>query len=329
MLKQEDIAKLANVSRTTVSRVLNKDINVKEETRIKIEKIISEYGYEKNYIGSTLASKNEKIIYVFLLKSSVGNYSNELKNGLKEFEQEYKSCGYNIQIIETSIDEPKDQLERLDWVLKNVKPSGIIITPLLKKEILERVEENKKIFFLSLDNSLSKEIPHIGAKYYNSGQISADIIRGILRDDEKVLVLKFPGDKVSVEEYYKGFTSSIPRRNISVVELTKSALETTNFLKKYLSSNTKGIFSNRYTLEIIEKNVELFYKEKKYTIVGIAGNPLINNYLKNDIVYATINEQFFKIGYNAGKIMFESIYKNKKTSEHMYIKPLVTFKSLI
>ncbi|MGL5355285.1 MAG: LacI family DNA-binding transcriptional regulator, partial [Cetobacterium sp.] len=42
MLKQEDIAKLANVSRTTVSRVLNKDINVKEETRIKIEKIISE-----------------------------------------------------------------------------------------------------------------------------------------------------------------------------------------------------------------------------------------------------------------------------------------------
>ncbi|MGL5049781.1 MAG: LacI family DNA-binding transcriptional regulator [Fusobacteriaceae bacterium] len=323
------MAKLAGVSRTTVSRVLNKDKNVKETTRTKIEKIILESGYEKNYIGSTLASKNNKKIYVFILKSSVNSYSTELKKGLYKFRDENEKFGYEIEIIQTSINKPNDQIDKLDWVLMNCSPSGIIITPLLKKEILKRVLENKQISFLSLDNMLSKDISHIGAKYYNSGEISGNITSGILRNDEKVLVLKFPGDKVSVEEYYKGFISSIQKNNLIIVELEKQILLKNNFLKNYLTEDIKSIFSNRYILEVIEANIEFFTKQKEIKMIGIAGNPKINRYLKNNILYATINEQFFEIGYNAGKLMFEAIYKNNKKVEHNYIKPIVIFKSMI
>ncbi|MGL4779933.1 MAG: LacI family DNA-binding transcriptional regulator, partial [Bacteroidales bacterium] len=120
MLKQEDIAKLAGVSRATVSRVLNDDENVKAATREKILKIIEAYGYEKNYISSTLASKNEKIVYAFLLKSVVNHYSDELKKGLLEFQSENKGFGYKIEIVETSIDNPESQITELDWVLNNL-----------------------------------------------------------------------------------------------------------------------------------------------------------------------------------------------------------------
>ncbi|MGL5203442.1 LacI family DNA-binding transcriptional regulator [Cetobacterium sp.] len=329
MLKQEDIAKLAGVSRATVSRVLNDDENVKAATREKILKIIEAYGYEKNYISSTLASKNEKVIYAFLLKSVVNHYSDELKKGLLYFEKENKGFGYKIEIIETSIENPESQIVELDWVLNNCSPSGIIITPLLKNEIMKRVLENERVKFLSLDSVLSDSISHVGANYYMGGQISGDIMRGVLRKKEKVLVLKFPGDKVSVEQYYKGFTSSLQRESIRVVEAKKEILNSHNFLKEYLNEDIRGIFSNRYTLEIIKKNSELLTPENDYKIVGIAGNPEVNDYVKNEIIYASINEQFSEIGYTAGKIMFETLYKNRKCVEHQFIKPIVAFKSLV
>lgn len=329
MLKQEDIAKLAGVSRTTVSRVLNDEKNVKKATREKILEIIEMYGYEKNYISSTLATKNEKIVYAFLLKSMVSYYSDELKKGLKEIEDEYRGFGYKIKIIETSINEPENQLKELDQVLQKRDVAGIIITPLIKSEVMKRVKINDKIKFLSLDNFLCETVTHVGANYHNSGQVIGDIFRGILRENEKILVLKFPGDKVSVEEYYKGLTTSIPRNQLKIVEVRKEILLLDNFLNNYLENNIKGIFSNRYTLEIIDKNLDILSKEKKYKIVGIAGNPKVNKYVKEDIVYASINEQFSSISYIAGKYMFETLYKNKKNIDHTFVNPMVIFKSLI
>ena len=43
-ITSEEIAKLANVSRSTVSRVINHYPNVPEETRIKVMDVIKKYG---------------------------------------------------------------------------------------------------------------------------------------------------------------------------------------------------------------------------------------------------------------------------------------------
>lgn len=48
-----DIAKVAGVSKTTVSRYFNGGY-VKEETRQKIEKIVKEYDYEPNVLAANL-----------------------------------------------------------------------------------------------------------------------------------------------------------------------------------------------------------------------------------------------------------------------------------
>ena len=50
MATLKDIAKLANVSSATVSRVLNKDktLSVGEETRHRILTVAEELGYEKH-----------------------------------------------------------------------------------------------------------------------------------------------------------------------------------------------------------------------------------------------------------------------------------------
>lgn len=65
-MRSEDIAKLAGVSRSTVSRVINNYPNVPEETREKVMKIVREYNYSPNAFARTLAGKGTNTIGVFL-----------------------------------------------------------------------------------------------------------------------------------------------------------------------------------------------------------------------------------------------------------------------
>lgn len=65
-MNSEEIAKLAGVSRSTVSRVINHYPNVPEETRAKVEKVIKEYGYIPNQSARCLVGKNCNIIGLFI-----------------------------------------------------------------------------------------------------------------------------------------------------------------------------------------------------------------------------------------------------------------------
>jgi LacI family transcriptional regulator len=65
-MKSEEIARLAGVSRSTVSRVINNYPNVPAKTREKVMKIIREYHYEPNLSARVLAGKRTNTIGLFL-----------------------------------------------------------------------------------------------------------------------------------------------------------------------------------------------------------------------------------------------------------------------
>ncbi|HOJ84484.1 MAG: LacI family DNA-binding transcriptional regulator [Dethiobacteria bacterium] len=66
LLNSEDIARLAGVSRSTVSRVINNYANVPPETRARVEKVIEEYGYVPHASARSLAGKRNKVIGLFI-----------------------------------------------------------------------------------------------------------------------------------------------------------------------------------------------------------------------------------------------------------------------
>lgn len=59
MITQKELATRLGVSRTTIARAINNSPNIKSETKEKILKLVKELGYEKNYVGSLLASKKK------------------------------------------------------------------------------------------------------------------------------------------------------------------------------------------------------------------------------------------------------------------------------
>lgn len=56
-LTLEQIAKLAGVSRSTASRVINEQPNVRPEVRERVWQVIREHGYQPNQAARSLAVK--------------------------------------------------------------------------------------------------------------------------------------------------------------------------------------------------------------------------------------------------------------------------------
>jgi LacI family transcriptional regulator len=58
----EEIARLAGVSRSTVSRVVNGDPHVSEEVRARVQRVIDEHNFHPNAAARSLASRRTRII---------------------------------------------------------------------------------------------------------------------------------------------------------------------------------------------------------------------------------------------------------------------------
>ena len=61
-----DIAKMANVSQSTVSRVLNNSGYVKDDTKKRVEMIIKELNYTPNAIARSLSKSETNTIGVIV-----------------------------------------------------------------------------------------------------------------------------------------------------------------------------------------------------------------------------------------------------------------------
>lgn len=66
-MKSEEIARLAGVSRSTVSRVINGYSNVPRDTHDKVMGIIQQYGYEPNTSARALAGKGSRTLGLFII----------------------------------------------------------------------------------------------------------------------------------------------------------------------------------------------------------------------------------------------------------------------
>lgn len=95
MVTIKDIAKLAGVSYSTVSKALNNDPLIKPATRQKVLEIAEKYQYRKNIMAQQLSSGKSNIIGFVLDELSNPLFSNISKN----LHSELKSRGYQMILV--------------------------------------------------------------------------------------------------------------------------------------------------------------------------------------------------------------------------------------
>ncbi|WP_339180965.1 LacI family DNA-binding transcriptional regulator [Oceanobacillus sp. FSL W7-1293] len=116
-----DVAKLAKVSQTTVSRVLNNYPHVRKETRKRVHDAINTLGFSPDEIARSLASKKTNTIGLIVEDISNSFYAETAHIILREA-QKYD---YEVIIIDAETDE--NSFERAINTLNGKRVDGIIV----------------------------------------------------------------------------------------------------------------------------------------------------------------------------------------------------------
>lgn len=165
--KIQDVAKMAGVSPTTVSRVINNRGYISDKTRERVNKVMKELNYFPNDVARSLCKKRTNLIGLII--PTVNNpFFGELTFHIETI---CNSIGYKILICNSlnNIDNEKKYLEML---MRN-QVDGIIVGT-HNQGILDYKNDNLAI--VSIDTYLSENIPIVGSDNYNGGKIATELL---------------------------------------------------------------------------------------------------------------------------------------------------------
>lgn len=107
MINSTNIAKLAGVSRSTVSRVINNYSNVPPKTRDHVLRIIDEYGYSPNISAQALKGKKTNTIGLFFISS--GAVTDNLLNSYYIAAVIENAAAYGYHVLSYIIQDTSDE----------------------------------------------------------------------------------------------------------------------------------------------------------------------------------------------------------------------------
>lgn len=97
MASLHDVARLAGVSKSTVSRVVNNEYGVKNSTKEKVQKAIEECGYVVNQVAKDLKSQKTNLIGVIVPTMS----SNATSLGVDGLTKVFEAAGKHVLLANT------------------------------------------------------------------------------------------------------------------------------------------------------------------------------------------------------------------------------------
>lgn len=127
-----DVARAAGVSKSTVSRVLNGESGVKEETRIAVEKAIRDLKYTPSYLAQGIRTGKTKTI-AMVVPEYTNIFYNEMFRGVEDVALEY---GYMVFVCNTERSR-QSEMEYTREILKRNVDGIIYNTYSNNKEMLE------------------------------------------------------------------------------------------------------------------------------------------------------------------------------------------------
>lgn len=131
----KDVAREANVSVATVSRVLNNKSNVSEDAIRAVNRAVEELGYSPNFLGRDLRKSETKRILA-IIGSTEQSFYNDVLRGMQD------ACyaqGYDV-LIATTRNDPEHEMHLLGMLFSKAVDGAVLLAPKL---------DSKTIFDLS------------------------------------------------------------------------------------------------------------------------------------------------------------------------------------
>ncbi len=121
MASLHDVAKLAGVSKSTVSRVVNNEYGVKEATKIKVMKAVEECGYVVNQVAKDLKSQKTNLVGVIVPRMS----SNAVALGVDGLSKVFEQAGKHVLLANSQMI-PNKEVEFIQ-IFNQKRVEGILL----------------------------------------------------------------------------------------------------------------------------------------------------------------------------------------------------------
>ncbi|GIM27711.1 LacI family transcriptional regulator [Clostridium polyendosporum] len=247
----KDVARKANVSVATVSRILNGLDGYSEETKVKVLSVVEELGYQRNAIARGLVMKNTSTIGV-LLPDVATNFYAAILNGIEDTAHQND---YSVVVCNTGV----NGVRALDYikVLGERQVDGIIIISInITEELYKAIELLKIPYILVSTMSFRFQMPYVKV---DDQQAAYSATQYLIKKGHKDIAM-ISGDKDKTDPI-----AGKPRVNGYIQALQDYGLKVNSKLIKY------GDFSYESGIKCME---ELLEETEKFTAVFAASDEM-------------------------------------------------------
>lgn len=264
VVKLKDVAELAGVSVTTVSRVINNYGSLSERTIKKVHEAMRKLNYQPNALARAMQGKPSK--FIGLIFPNITNpFFAELINSLeyKLFKQGYKT------IIASSAQNEEIEHDYLGMLMAN-QVDGIISG---SHNLGIREYQQLTSPIVSFDRYLADNIPIVAADSYNGGQMSAQFV--VKKGARKIAVMIDEDTSVSPTlNRVQGAIDYLSQKHISYTPLD---LKHTNF-DEVFPGEYDGVIATNDLQALMIRNVGVKNGKQindDFVVTGYDGSRLI------------------------------------------------------
>lgn len=273
--KLTDVAALAGVSPTTVSRVINKKGYLSQKTIDKVNQAMRELGYRPNNLARSLQGKSAKLVGLIFPNISNVFYAELIESLEKEFFRHgYKTILCNSEHNSTKEKEYLEMLEanQVDGIISSSHNLGISDYNRVTAPII------------SFDRNLSPNIPVVSSDNFSGGVLAAETL--VKNGCQNILMITGNDDSDSPTTRRRiGFSTVLPQAtyiNISSdFSPTRKKMEIKSLIEHF---KPDGIFaSDDMTALLIMKiaNDLGISVPEQLKIIGYDGTSFIEHYVPN------------------------------------------------
>lgn len=234
MANIKDVAKRANVSVATVSRVINNKGYVNEETRKLVLQAIEELNYIPNEFARSLFKKTSNTIGVIFPHLNNSFYY-EVLEGIEEVAFQN---GYKVMICNSHEDEEREEVYLRQFVRYNF--DGLITGS--DSNVPDKYLE-LDIPLVSIDRLIDDKIPSVFSDNVRGGYLAA---QKLVRTGSRYIV-HFRGPSIlhTVQQRSKGFNRGLEEAGLTSDEVDLAFIDPeAHLIREYLEAHpeTDGIF---------------------------------------------------------------------------------------
>jgi LacI family transcriptional regulator len=204
-----DVAKLAGVSISTVSRVVSGSANVESTTRQRVIDAINQTGYRPNLNARSLRSRSGQLVGLALPKIVHDTFSTIIHHA----EKEANRMGYGLIIGNTRDDPERERAFMQDLLARHV--DAIILARVSDASHLpDRIQE-RGLPIVVIDRGIEHEtIPSIETNNYGAGKMVANMF--LNGGHRNIATATGPQNVKLVRERDKGFLETLAGGGVEV-----------------------------------------------------------------------------------------------------------------